>query len=255
VQCVSTGKPFLQWLWSAYHNHIASSPLHPCLSLIAEQWKRQLHREFIQSGGISTPPDTLRNRIVSPLDITSEQLSTSLAKLASTFERNSLETLKKDKQQHPNWGRLSIQSQQTILRAMMNNCHSAAAKPTDTYSDFLSQCSAAAAQQYLIGYFEANHRSRNVCINQGMTSALWSRFMLSSFQGRVWERLSLQNLYFPGQPPKSLNILVPNLADCCLALKERQNMFEVILVLIFSPILRDWRLLHHVETQRRKSTQ
>lgn len=57
---------------------------------------------------------------------------------------------------------------------MTNNCHSAASKPTETYSEFLSQRSAAAAQQYLIEYFEANHRSRNVCINQGMTSALWS---------------------------------------------------------------------------------
>jgi hypothetical protein len=107
------------------------------------------------------------------LDITSEQLSTSLAKLASTFERDSLEASKKEKQQHPNWDHLSIPSQQTILRAIRNNCHSATAKPTDTYSEFLRQRSAAAAKQYLIEYFEANHCSRNVCINQGMTSVLW----------------------------------------------------------------------------------
>lgn len=106
---MSAGKPLLQWLWSAYHNRITPWPLHPCLSPIAEQWKRQLHQEFNQSGGNSTPPphDTSLNRIVSPLDVTSEQLSTSLAKFASTFERNSWEASKKDKQQHPNWDRLS----------------------------------------------------------------------------------------------------------------------------------------------------
>jgi hypothetical protein len=147
------------------------------MGLAELDWKSKTHRLNIQTSTVlpsspstTTPPIGASATPFSP----SAELSVNLAKIATHFEKQSLDSSRKDQLQNPSWARLSTQAQGTILRAMTTNSEDAATDPTPEFQEFLSQRSASTAFIYLLEYFEANERSRYVSINHGLTTALWA---------------------------------------------------------------------------------
>ena len=179
-------KPVLQWLWAAANNLIPSTPTQVSLGIVEQGWKTTIHNRHIFSRILPSgvlPVGTTTSPSGGLLPVNNDQLSSSLAKIAVHFEKNSLESAKKDQQSNPSWSRISAQSQSTILRAMSTNSINAAEKPTSEYEEFLQQRTAAMGFQFVLEYFESNERSRYVAINQGMVSALWTGVLRSNSHG------------------------------------------------------------------------